>query len=138
MEEVWKDIPWYEGKYQVSNLWNVMSLNYGGTKKSKIMAFSVSWKWYCIVQLSIWGKKLMRRIHRLEALAFIPNPENKPQINHKNWIKTDNRVENLEWVTASENAKHAWASWLKENARKRLSLFSLNAKRVNWILVKQN
>lgn len=67
---------------------------------------------YVYVDLSKDGETIHFRVHRLVAKAFLPNPENKPEINHKNGIKTDNRVENIEWVTPSENMIHAVYSGL--------------------------
>lgn len=119
MQEIWKDIPWYEGIYQVSNLGNVKGLDridsIGHNRLGKILYWDII-KWYRMIKLSKNAVKTRIFAHRLVGQTFIPNPENKGQINHKNGIKTDNRVENLEWVTPSENIKHSFnVLWHKKS-----------------------
>lgn len=106
-EEIWKDVLGFEGRYQVSNLGNVRSLL---NKKGPFYLLKFSQKCkdsYYFIRMSDSNKKAhTKRINRLVAEAFIPNPDNLPQVNHKNEIKTDNRVENLEWCTAKYNSNY--------------------------------
>ena len=96
--EVWKDIQGYECLYQVSNLGRVKSL-----RRSKIRKLCKDRGGYLCVSLKKHGTVKLCKVHRLVAIAFIPNPENKPQVDHINRIRNDNRVCNLRWVTNTEN-----------------------------------
>lgn len=98
-EEVWRDIPGWEGLYQVSNKGRVRSIRVRVTKPFTARGY--------LVATLHSGERIERAgVHRFVAAAFLPNPEGKEQVNHINGDKTDNRVENLEWVTCQENNLH--------------------------------
>ena len=102
--EDFKDVKGFEGKYQVSNMGNVKSLNFNHTKKERLLSTKGLRSGYPTVSL---GRKSNARVHRLVAETFLKRPIGKDQVNHINGIKTDNRLSNLEWVTGSENMQHA-------------------------------
>ena len=105
-KEIWKPVAGYEGRYEVSNFGRVKSLNYMRTGKEKILRLQNGAHNYQIVCLTKDGKERMHYIHRLVAEAFIPNPENLPQINHIDENRFNNCVENLEWCTVKYNINY--------------------------------
>lgn len=134
-DEIWRDIKGYEGLYQVSSLGRVKSLErkiktknkYGEMYRivpEKILKTNMIHKGYLQVKLCNQEQKNLL-VHRLVAEAFIPNVENKDQINHINGIKTDNRIENLEWITGKDNIQHAMEIGLIdiEEKRERLNFY---------------
>lgn len=138
--EIFKNIPWYEWKYQVSNLGRVKSLKFF---KEKLLKLNKDKYWYTQVSLYYKNKYLKIKTHRLVAQTFIDNILNKNQVNHINWNRIDNRVENLEWCTASENQLHSyrilwtmpylrWKFWKLHHRSKKIGQYSLK-----WILIKK-
>ena len=126
MEEIWKDIEGYEGLYQVSNLGRVRSLDRKSRNrngeillKGKVLKCYTSSHGYPTATLSKNGIRKKIAVHILVGKAFIPNNENKPEINHIDGNKSNNVVTNLEWVTYSENLIHAWRTGLTKNTEKR-------------------
>lgn len=117
--------------YEVSDHGHIRRFKQSQWSKNTILKPTDNWHGYKSVMLSHSQKTNRVYIHRIVALSFLPNPENKPQVNHKNWIKSDNRLENLEWVTGLENVNHAQFTlkssfWPKNPKTKRVAQFSID------------
>lgn len=118
--DVWVDVIGYEGKYQVNTKGEVRSLNYGRMNKICVLKPYLGNRGYLSVVLSKDNKTKIKMVHKLVAEAFIPNEDDKPFIDHINNIKTDNRVENLRWVTHKENMRNPLTrKRFSESAKKR-------------------
>lgn len=122
MNEIWKDIDKLDGYFQISNTGRLRSIdriieytdgrNYLYKGKEYFPSYN---RGYCIQTLNLNGKAIPVKFHRLVAEAFIPNPNNLPQINHKDGNKKNNCVENLEWCNASHNLYHAFKTGLRDS-----------------------
>jgi len=123
--EVWKDVIGYEGYYKISNFGRIMTVRrienitkFGKATtmiiNQRLGAITINKQGYPCAILTINGNTKRCLIHRVLAQAFIPNPENKKTVNHKNGIKCDNNLDNLEWATYTENIKHAYDNGLRK------------------------
>jgi hypothetical protein len=131
MEEIWKPIDGWEGLYEISNYGRVKSLArvvYRGDpvikqhRKERILKPYYNWCGRQLIGLVRDGEgQKTVQISRLVANTFIDNPENLPDLNHKDGDPTNNRIDNLEWTTKSDNMKHAWKNGLKEHYTTHLS-----------------
>lgn len=130
MKEVYKDIPGYEGLYQVSNLGNVKSLNYRRKGQEELLSPGITQWGYLIVSLSKNGEIKQFSIHRLVAKTFLPNPLNLPEVNHKDHNEQNNCVDNLEWCTSRYNQEYSHA--------KQVEQYDLNGNLINvWKSVRE-
>ena len=116
-KEIWKEIKGYEGRYQISSLGRVKSLNYNKTGKEDILSPG-NIRGYLHVRLSKEGKSKPFQVHRLVALHFIPNPNNYPEVNHKDENKQNNTVDNLEWCDRKYNCNYGTRTQRSSESRK--------------------
>lgn len=132
MEEQWKPIPGWEGLYEASDQGNIKSFRNGIERNLTL----TSDNGYLRVGLCRKGFVKHLRVHRLVAESFLPNPENKPCINHKDGNKLNNHISNLEWCTHKENMRHAFKTGLKKSLRGSKCYFSkLNENKVSVIKI---
>lgn len=135
--EAWKDVIGYEGKYQVSSIGRIKSvgrkskcrLRHTVTVNERIMKLTTAKKrgFYKLVTLTSSSVQVRHRVHRLVAMAFIPNPDNKPEVNHIDGDPSNNKVSNLEWVTKRENLIHSFRT-LNRSTSKPTGLKSTSSK----------
>ncbi len=125
IDEIWMPIKKYVGFYEISNLGRVKSCSkldkLKHRRREKMLKLNKSINGYFMVILSKQGIRKPFRIHRLVAIHFIKNPQNKPCVNHKDCNKLNNKYYNLEWVTQKENIQHSW-----ENGRNQIPIGELN------------
>lgn len=141
-QEVWKDIPGYEGLYKISNTGKIISV-----RTNKLRATSVNNSGYETVHLYKNTVDTSYTVHKLVALAFIPNPNNLPEINHINENKLDNRVENIEWCNRKYNQVYSGniEKWTKAGAHggkikrsKKVYQFTLDGKLIKeWFSARE-
>lgn len=134
IDEVWCDVPDYEGMYQVSNTGKVKSLSRiiktsNGKlyhRKENILKPFYEKRGYMRVKLCKNGTEKMFCVHRLVATCFIPNVYNREQVNHIDGNKTNNNASNLEWCTNEQNMKHAWECGLREHRKRKVRCLNNN------------
>lgn len=113
MEELWKDIPGFAGRYQVSNLGKIKSLNYNRSGRPGIIKLCRSKKGYLRTTLWFGKNRKTMTVHRVVSLVFIDNPKDLKEVNHIDGDKENNAVQNLEWCTRGGNIKHAYKQGLR-------------------------
>jgi len=123
---IWKQVPWYEN-YEINNIWECTN-----TKFNRVLKLNYTMTWYKKIRVSKNNIPKSLLVHRLVAELFIREPKENEQVNHKNWVKDDNRVENLEWCTASKNQKHRYdVLWQEWNNKWKFWKYAVCSKKVN-------